>query len=308
MNSNQYKSAVEHIQFDEAFDEKTIALMIAVAKQKKTILPFHIPKGCWKYIAATAAAMLLFIAVPLIRGPQNISETTTAAAITAAGYETTGQSETRPNETAILTTQPTDVYTPGTVIDDGTVCVSNTSSRMTTYSMDELVSVADNIFTALCVSSGSVFQNDFLYTLSKVQVTAVFKGALQVGDIVPIVEIGGRTTIGEYSKETNVVIKDFDQYDVSISADTKLIEGMDGYYPLKVDDNVLLFAGDTSGFLNDFTGPLYDTYGDYEGKMYFRNENVYARNMPSNTDSIIFDDKSVDISLDELKILIENAK
>ena len=129
-----------------------------------------------------------------------------------------------------------------------------------------------------------------------------------MGDIVPVVEMGGRTTVGEYRKETTVIVKDFDHYDDSIPADTNYVEGMDGFFPLKVDDNVLLFAGDTSGFLNDFTGPLYDTYGDYEGKMYFRNENVYARNTPSNTDQITFDDKSSSISLDELKLLIEDSK
>ncbi|MEI8199691.1 MAG: hypothetical protein WCG21_06495 [Eubacteriales bacterium] len=91
-------------------------------------------------------------------------------------------------------------------------------------------------------------------------------------------------------------------------ADTNPVEGMDGYYPMKVDDNVLLFAGDTSGFLHDFNGPLYDIYEDYEGKLYFRSENVYAGNTPSNTDKIAFDEKSASISLDELKLLIENAK
>lgn len=314
MNNNPYKSAVEHLKFDEAFDEQTIALMLAAAQKKKTIRPFRIPRSSWRYIAAAAVIALLFIAVPLIRGPQNTNETTVAAAMTAAGYETTAQSETMAqsdvtsNETTALTTLSTDVYSPGTVIEDGTMYVSSTTSRMTPRSMNELVNVADNIFTGLCVSSEPVFQNDFLYTLSEVQVTAVFKGAFQVGDIVPVVEMGGRTTVGEYRKETTVIVKDFDHYDDSIPADTNYVEGMDGFFPLKVDDNVLLFAGDTSGFLNDFTGPLYDTYGDYEGKMYFRNENVYARNTPSNTDQITFDDKSSSISLDELKLLIEDSK
>jgi len=314
VNNNPYKSAVKHLQFDEAFDEHTIALMIDATQRKKTIRPFRIPKSSWRYIAAAAVIALLFIAVPLIRGPQNTNETTIAAAMTAAGYETTAQSETMAqsdvtsNETTAMTTQSVDVYSPGTVVEDGTMYVSSTTSRITPRSMNELVGVAGNIFTGLCVSSEPVFQNDMLYTLSKVQVTAVFKGAFQVDDIVPILEMGGRTTIGEYRKETTVEIKDFDHYDDSISADTKFIEGMDGYYPLKVDDNVLLFAGDTSGFLNDFPGPLYDTYGDYEGKMYFKNENVYARNTPSNTDQITFDDKSSSISLDELKLLIEDSK
>jgi len=324
VNNNPYKSAVEHLKFNEAFDEQTIALMIAAAQRKKTNRPFRIPIGSWRYIAAAAVIALLFIAVPLIRGPQNTNETTIAAVMTAAGYETTAtaamteacygttdQSAVMSNNTTALTTLSTDVYSPGTVIENGTMYVSSTtdtSDRLKQYSMNELVGVAGNIFTGLCVSSEPVFQNDFLYTLSKVQVTAVFKGAFQVGDIVPVVEMGGRTTIGEYRKETTVEIKDFDHYDDSISADTKFVEGMDGYYPLKVDDNVLLFVGDTSGFLNDFTGPLYDTYGDYEGKMYFRNENVYARNTPSNTDKIIFDEKSLSISLDELKSLVEGSK
>ena len=321
MNSNPYKSAVEHLRFDEAFDEQTIALMLVAAQRKKAARPFRIPKSSWRYIAAAAVIALLFIAVPLIRGPQNTNETTTAAVMTAAGYETTAaaamteacygttnQSEVMSNNTTAMATPSTDVYSPGTVVEDGTVYVSSTTDKLKPYSMNDLVDVAENIFTGLCVSSEPVFQNDMLYSLSKVQVTAVFKGAFQVGDIVPVVEMGGRTTIGEYRKETTVEIKDFDHYDDSIPADTKFVEGMDGFYPLKVDDNVLLFAADTSGFLKDFTGPLYSIYGDYEGKMYFKNENVYARNTPSNTDKITFDDKSASISLDELKLLIKESK
>jgi len=99
VNNNPYKSAVEHLKFDEAFDEQTIALMIAAAKRKKAIRPFQIPKSSWRYIAAAAVIALLFIAVPLIRGPQNTNETTVAAAMTAAGYETETSIKNDPAET-----------------------------------------------------------------------------------------------------------------------------------------------------------------------------------------------------------------
>jgi len=317
VNSNPYKSAVEHIEFDEAFDEKIISLITDAAKRKKTIPPFQIPKSSWRYIAAAAGIILLFIAVPLIRGPQNTNETTaaavmtaagcettTAAVMTAAGCETTVKSDTTQNDAIALITQPSDVYEPGTVIENGTVYVSSTADRLKPYSMNELVNVADNIFTGLCVYSGPIFQNDTLYTISEVQITEVLKGSLQAGDIVSVLEMGGRTTIGELRNETSEEIKDFDHYDDSISTDTKFVEGIDGFYPLKVDDKVLLFTGDTSGFLANFTEPLYYPYGDYEGKMYLRKDNVYARNTPSNTDVIVFDDKSVIVSLDELNLLI----
>jgi len=304
VNRNPYKSAAEHLQFDEAFDEQTISLINDAAQRKTTLRPIRIPEGIWGYIAAAAVIALLFIAVPLIRGPQKASETTVAAAMTAAGYETTGQSETTSVETTVISTHSTDIYKPGMVIKDGTMYVSNTTSRKTPYSINELTAVAENIFTGLCVSSGPVFQNDMLYTISEVQVTEVFKGVFQVGDIVFVLEMGGRTTIGELRKETSEEIKDFDHYDDRISADTKFVEGIDGYYPLKVDENVLLFADDTSGFLEDFTEPVYYPFGDYEGKMYLKKDNVYARNTPSNTDEIIFDEKSLSISVDELKLLI----
>ena len=311
MNENPYKKAMEYVDFDTKFEEQTISLMVGAAQKKKSIRQVRLPVGAWRYIAAAAAIALFFAAVPFIRGLQNTTETagvTVPMVMTAAGDEMTSQSEAISNETIAMTTLSADVYSPGTVTEDGTMYVSSTTSRMIPRSMNELVNVADNIFSGLCVSSEPVFQNDFLYTLSKVQVTAVFKGAFQVGDIVPVIEMGGRTTIGEYRKETTVEIKDFDHYDDSIPADTKLVEGMDGFFPLKVEDNVLLFAADASGFLNNFTGPLYSIYGDYEGKMYFRNENVYARNTPSNTDKITFDDISASISLDELRLLIEDSK
>jgi hypothetical protein len=125
VNSNPYKSAVEHLQFDEAFDEQTIALMLAATQRKKPARPFQIPISSWRYIAAATVVLLLFIAVPLIRGPQNTNETTAAAAMTAAGYETTAAAAMTESgyETTALNTQSTDVYSPGTVIEDGTMYV-----------------------------------------------------------------------------------------------------------------------------------------------------------------------------------------
>ena len=101
MNNNPYKSAVEHLKFNQAFDEQTIALMIAAAQRKKTNRPFRIPIGSWRYIAAAAGIAILFIAIPLLKGPQNTNETTVAAAMTAAGYETTVFTEETSCETIV---------------------------------------------------------------------------------------------------------------------------------------------------------------------------------------------------------------
>jgi hypothetical protein len=63
-----------------------------------------------------------------------------------------------------------------------------------------------------------------------------------------------------------------------------------------------IFAGDSSGFLKNFDGPLYDIIGTYDGKFYKNNED-YSHLSPSSTDKKIFGENNLKISIYDLKKL-----
>jgi hypothetical protein len=191
----------------------------------------------------------------------------------------------------------------------------NSSDTNTVYSWSEsdrikfypdLRSLSENaqfIFTGTCISSDPIFQNETLYTLSKVKISKGYKGNLKDGDIVSIIEMGGRTTIGEYSKNCIKDEKTFDTGEKLYPDDTKLVMGIDEYYPLSKDEEVLLFAGDTSGFLKDFAEPLYDIIGGYDGKFLLQKDGSYAKPKPSASDEHEFEDETFIITLDELSLI-----
>jgi hypothetical protein len=82
---------------------------------------------------------------------------------------------------------------------------------------------ASFIFTGTCISSDPIFQNETLYTLSKVKISQVFRGNLVVGDIISVIEMGGRTTMGEYSENCIKDKKSFDTGEKIYPDDTKLV-------------------------------------------------------------------------------------
>ncbi len=177
------------------------------------------------------------------------------------------------------------------------------TERLTFYpDLKSLEEKASFIFTGTCISSDPIFQNETLYTLSKVKISQVFRGNLVVGDIISVIEMGGRTTMGEYSENCIKDKKSFDTGEKIYPDDTKLVMGVDEYYPLSKDEEVLLFAGDTSGFLKDFSDPLYDIIGGYDGKLLLQKDGSYAKPEPSDTDKHEFDGTLI-ITAEELKII-----
>lgn len=181
--------------------------------------------------------------------------------------------------------------------------ISTSLDKIKTYSDLKSLETAPYVFTGVCISSQPVFQNNTLYTLSKLKLTEVFKGNLSAGDTVSVVEIGGRTTYGEYKKECNITKKSFEVGDDSIPDDYNVVVGTDGFFPLEKDDEVLLFVGDTSGFLKDFKEPLFSIFGAYDGKLYPSGKDAYSQNSPSSTDVRTFANNTLKISKEELKAL-----
>ncbi|MDP2892704.1 MAG: hypothetical protein Q8O09_06170 [Bacillota bacterium] len=187
--------------------------------------------------------------------------------------------------------------------EENTRYISNSASRIKSYdTLESLQNAAPFIFTGTCISSKPVFQKDTLYTLSTVKITNVFKGNLTAGDTVLIVENGGRTTFGEYEKGCNIEPKAFETGE-RLPADYKIVEGTDGYFPMKENEEMLLFVGDTSGFLKDVSEPLYDIMGAYDGKLHLQKDGSYAKPKPSSTDKHMFGEGTLTITLDELEAL-----
>ncbi len=180
--------------------------------------------------------------------------------------------------------------------------ISTSLDRIKKYSDFDSLKIAPYVFTGICISTQPVFQNNTLYTLSKLKLTEVFKGNLSVGDTVSVVEIGGRTTYGEYKKECNITQKSF-EVDDSIPDDYNVVVGTDGFFPLEKDDEVLLFVGDTNGFLKNFKEPLFSIFGEYDGKFYSSGKDAYSRSSPSSSGVRTFAKNTLKISKEQLKAL-----
>lgn len=183
--------------------------------------------------------------------------------------------------------------------------ISNSSSRVKIYDdVNELATVAPYIVTGECISTSSIFQNETLYTLSQFKIEDVFKGNLQPDSMIYIIEIGGRTTFSELEKGCNLNVKSFEKNAERLAGNYNVVIGTDGYFPLQKDEEVLLFLGDTSGFLEGFTEPLFDIFGTYDGKFYKQNNMTYVKSDASPTDNYIFSSDSPTIELTDLPSII----
>lgn len=178
-------------------------------------------------------------------------------------------------------------------------CATAITDRVKSFfNLAELDAEADIVFTGVCISAESVFQNDTLYTLSEIKIDKVFKGDMTIGSVVLIAEFGGRVTHSEYTIGCNLPPPKYEQD--GLSADQEFCLGIDWYYPLKQGEKVLLFAIDSSGFLEEIDEPLYAVIGDYNGKLFLQEDGSYAKPLPSETDEHIFGEGSLVITIEEL--------
>jgi len=178
---------------------------------------------------------------------------------------------------------------------------NNYLSKVRNYTTkDELQNAASYIITASCVSATTVYQLNKIYTLSVLKVQSVCKGDLQPDQEIYVIELGGRTNFGEYDENCNVDEKAFEQGVERLPDDQKIVIGHDGYYPLSEGENVLLFLGDSSGFLEGFEAPLFDIIGATDGKLYLQTDGIYKRPLPTSTDKYDFTGDTLTISEDEL--------
>ena len=170
-------------------------------------------------------------------------------------------------------------------------------------SVDELAETSAVIITGECVSAKAVYQMDNIYTLSEIRIIEVYKGQINAGDIIQVIEMGGRDTYGEYSKHCFTDEKDFTE--LTYPDYFKVVCGADGFWPMKEGEQVLLFLGDTTGFLKDIDGTLYDIIGDYDGKLYLQSDGTYSRPSPSETDDYVFEEGNLTADTETLKKLMK---
>jgi len=190
------------------------------------------------------------------------------------------------------------------VEEDDTRYISNYFNRYRAFlSLEDFYTASAYVVTGICISSRPVYQNETLYTISEIKIKETYSGEFKTDDIILVIEMGGRTTYGEYSKNCDLEIKAFETGQKRMAHDQKLVLGYDGYFPLQVDDAVLLFLGDDSGFIKEITAPLYGVLGGYDGKLFLQGDGSYAKPLPSSTDRIIFGDESLVITIDELNQL-----
>lgn len=192
--------------------------------------------------------------------------------------------------------------------EDDVTYISNFADKSRTLdTFDKLNGVAEYVVTGVCVSSGPVFQNDTLYTISEVKLDSVYRGGnLAAGDTILIVEMGGRTTHGEYVKNCHIEKKAFETVE-PVPSDYKIVMGTDGYFPLKEGEQVLLFLTDATGFLESIKGPVFSIWGTYDGKLFLQPDGVtYAFPLPSDNGKLKFGEGKLKITVDELKTKVKN--
>lgn len=193
------------------------------------------------------------------------------------------------------------------IVDEGeTRYISNHLNRLKIFTtFDQLKDEARAVFTGTCISSQPVFQNDTLYTLSEIKIKTVYKGNFAVGDTILIFEMGGRTTYGEYEKGCHLDEKAFEQGGERMPDDQKMVIGDDGFFPLQVNEEVLLFTRSATDFLQGAKESQYGIVGAYDGKLFLQEDGSYARPLPNETDKLQFGEGTLTITAEQLNAILK---
>ncbi len=310
MNKRQCERAISYIQPGTGFEERTIARLYLSQKQRSGKRHARKPVYIVIPVAAAAVVVLAVFLLPHINGGQDVSlppASSNAQAVAVYSPVPSAASSPAPGNADVRAVPPSP--------SSGNAGIHNISTvdKIKLYTgAAELYADADIVFTGTCLSARPVFQNEMLYTLAQYRVGQVFKGDVQPGGDIFVVEMGGATTYGDYAENCISEKKpgDGNWEDYHSPGDPLLLRSPDGAYVSETGDVVLLFAGDTRGFLKSVSGPLYSALGGIDGKFYDQGGGVYARALPASTDRPIFSgDKSafgsaeLYVSLDELQNL-----
>lgn len=228
-------------------------------------------------------------------------------AVTATGNDAASQPAVEPTKSEPTVTDTESSIQMPQVIEpiydeDDVRYISNISDRYSINTFDQLNSISEYVVTGTCISSKPVFRKDLLYTISEIQINGVYRGdTLTKGDIILVIEWGGRTTYGDYYENCHIEEKAFETGE-RMPSDMKLVAGLDGYFPLKEGEQVLLFLGDETGFIEEIKEPLFGIWGGYDGKLFLQPDGVtYAKPLPAQTDKLQFGEGTFTITADDLE-------
>jgi len=148
---------------------------------------------------------------------------------------------------------------------------------------EKLVDYSPLIVAGKCISQENVYHME-LHTLSQIEITHVFFGDARIGDVISVIEMGGRDTSGNYDQHMYEE-KDFFT-GKRLPDDYRIVTGYEGYFPLREGDEVLLFLSETTGFQGEL---WYVTVDASDGKLYLQESGAYQQPLPSSTDELKFD-------------------
>ena len=134
-------------------------------------------------------------------------------------------------------------------------------------SVDELSNDADLIITGKVVNQENYFHMDMIYQLAFVKVESVRKGGIQVGDTILVSQRGGYATYKEWTEGTHFEPKEGDG-DPTVDMDQIIAFGYNGYYPITMSDEVLLFLKETDNPYENEKGDIYAPLSGYSGVFY----------------------------------------
>lgn len=177
--------------------------------------------------------------------------------------------------------------------------INNEASMMSPPStLYDLCGRADFVVTGNVNKSETVFQNDTMYTVQTVAVESAFKGGIDAGSEIYVIEVGGRTTFGEYDENCVKTIKDFETGAQRRDENTIIVEGVNGYFPMSEGNEVLLFLSDTGKFIENIDATQYSIIGTYAGKLYKQDDQTYTQIAPSQNAQISFAEDGITAALD----------
>ena len=170
-------------------------------------------------------------------------------------------------------------------------------------SVDELAEASEVIVAGKCTAAETVYQLGQIYTLSEIRNDSVYKGGIRPGDVLQVVETGGRDSCGEYERNCPADAKD--SLREPYPEDSRIAIRTDGFFPMKAGDSVLLLLGDTTGFLQEADGTVYGITGDYDGRLYLQIDSTYRKPSPSLTDEPVLEEGNLMVDPETLKELMK---
>jgi len=146
--------------------------------------------------------------------------------------------------------------------------VSATAIGVREYnSVDELYQDAALVITGKVIAQENYYHLDNIYHFAWVKVDSVRKGSIQAGDTILVSQRGGYATYREWTEGTHFEPKESDGTP-TIDMDQIMAMGHNGYYPITLDDEVLLFLKETDNPYEKEKGEIYGPLSGYCGVFY----------------------------------------